>query len=466
MKFTTRLLTLGAVLATCIAQGNAQTTYSGYFLDNYTYRFQMNPAFGNEKNFVSFPALGNLNLAFRGNLNLSDVIYSRDGRTMLFTNPMISAAEVMGNVGDKNRLGTNNKLDILSVGFKGFGGYNTVSIGAVVNANVSVPGSFFSLAKEGITNKTYDIKNLFGYADAYAQIALNHSREIKQVPGLRVGAAVKFLIGAGAVDFKFNRAELSLGQDSWSAVTNADIYASLTGFRFDHDVYDVKRPVAGEPAQREYVSGGNLDDGFGLNGFGMGFDLGAEYTWGDWHFSAAVLNLGFMAWGKTQWASTNGDQTISTDAYTFNANDDADNSFDNEWDRFTDNLGKLYQLEDKGELSSHTRALAATLNFAADYELPVYRRLHFGLLNSTTINGPYTWTQFRLSANVCPVNWVSADVNMVAGTYGVGFGWLLNFHTTGINFFVGMDHTIGKLSKQFIPLKSNADLNLGINFPF
>ena len=52
------------------------------------------------------------------------------------------------------------------------------------------------------------------------------------------------------------------------------------------------------------------------------------------------------------------------------------------------------------------------------------------------------------------------------GDYGVGFGWLLNLHTTGFNFFVGTDHTMGKLSKQFVPLNSNADLNIGINFPF
>lgn len=119
-----------------------------------------------------------------------------------------------------------------------------------------------------------------------------------------------------------------------------------------------------------------------------------------------------------------------------------------------------------GELSSRTRAMAATINVGVDYTLPMYRHLHFGLLNSTRINGSYTWTQFRLSANVNPVKWVSADVNVVAGTYGVGFGWLLNLKTKGFNFFVGMDHTVGKLAKQGIPLKSNADFNLGINFPF
>ena len=173
-----------------------------------------------------------------------------------------------------------------------------------------------------------------------------------------------------------------------------------------------------------------------------------------------------MKWGKTQWASTNGTKTVDTDSYIFNVNDDAPNSFDNEWDRFTDDLAKLYQLDNNGEVSSRTRALAATLNFGAQYELPAYRRLHFGLMNSTRINGPYTWTQFRLSANINPVDFLSADVNVAAGTYGIGFGWLLNIHTTGFNLFAGMDHTVGKLAKQGIPLNSNASFNFGINFPF
>lgn len=447
-----------AALILASASAGAQNTYSGYFLDNYTYRFQMNPAFGNDKNFVSFPAFGNLNLAMRGNLHLTDVVYNRGGKTVLFTNPEVGVSEAMDKFGDKNRLGVNIKEDILSAGFKAFGGYNTVSISAVANVNATLPKAFFSLAKEGVSNKTYDIKNMTGYADAYAQIALGHSRDIRQVPGLRVGATLKFLVGVGCVDFRFNRADLTLGQDSWTAVTNANIYASVGGLRFDTKVND--------KTGHRYVSGANLDDGFGLNGFGMGLDLGAEYKWNDFRFSFAVLDLGFMNWGKTAWASTDGDQTIDTDSYIFNADDDADNSFSNEWDNLTDDLSRLYELNDKGQLSSRSRALAATLNFGVDYEFPIYRKLHFGLVNSTRINGPYTWTQFRVSADVNPLKWISASANMVMGTYGVGFGWLLNLHTTGINFFVGMDHTLGKLSKQGIPLNSNADLNIGINFPF
>ena len=221
----------------------------------------MNPAFGNDKGFVSFPAIGNLNLAMRGNLHLSDVVYKRGGKTAPFTNPGIGVAEATDRFGDKNRIGSNVKAGILSAGFKAFGGYNTVSIGANANINASVPKAFFSLAKEGTPNRTYDIKDTRGYADAYADISLGHSRDVSQVPGLRVGAALKFLIGAGCADFRFNRADLTLGHDSWTAVTNADIYASVGGLRFNTKTND--------KTGHDYVSGANLDDGFSLNGFGV-----------------------------------------------------------------------------------------------------------------------------------------------------------------------------------------------------
>lgn len=443
-----------AALATVSA--SAQLTYSGYFLDNYTYGFQMNPAFGNEDNFVSMPALGNLNIAMRGNLHVADVLYNVDGKTVLFTNPDVPQSAV-NKFGNRNRISTNEKFDIMSAGFKAFGGYNTVSIGARVNVEAAVPGAFFRLAKEGIENKTYDIKNLDATANAFAQVALNHSRDIRQVPGLRVGAALKFYVGVANVDAYFNRAELQLGQDSWNAITNADIYASMNGFKYKTKFND--------HTGREYVSGADLDFK-GIQGFGIGFDLGAQYKWNDFDFSLALLDLGFISWGKTQWASTDGDREVRTDAYTFNANGDAENSFSNEWHRLRDDLSELYQLSDKGELSNRTRGLAATLNIGVGYEFPLYRPLRFGFLSSTVINGRYTWSQARISANVAPVKWFSAGANLEASTFGCGFGWLVNFYTKGINLFVGMDHTMGKLAKQGVPLNSNAALNFGLNFPF
>lgn len=460
MKSVFKYILAAAALLGTTAGLTAQNTYSGYFLRNYDYRYQMNPAIGNESNFISMPALGNLNIAARGTLNLSSVIYNRNGQTVLFTNPLVSANEVMSNVHDSNYIGANVKLNVLSAGFKAFGGYNTISINAVSDVNAGIPGSFFSLAKEGISNKSYDITDLGANAIGYGEVILGHSRDIKQVPGLRVGLNVKFLVGIANVEAKFNKAHLTLNENAWTATTNADVYANIGGFEYEHDIND--------ESGREYVSGANLDgDGsIGPNGFGVAFDLGATYKWRDFNFSVAVLDLGFINFKDTRMASTQGDRTVNTDAYTFNINDDATNSFDNEFDKLTSELENLYQLSDMGNIGSRKRNLNATLNIGVEYELPVYRKVHFGLLSTTRIAGAYTWTEARLSANYAPGKCFSLNVNGVAGTCGFGFGWLLNLHAPGFNLFLGMDRTLGEVTKQFVPTSSNASFNFGLNFPF
>ena len=94
MKINNKFLMAAGMIAASVSSLSiqAQNTTSGYFLDNYTYRYQMNPAFGNETNFVSFPGLGNLNLAMRGSMHLTDIFHVVDGKTVLFTNPEVSAS--------------------------------------------------------------------------------------------------------------------------------------------------------------------------------------------------------------------------------------------------------------------------------------------------------------------------------------------------------------------------------------
>ena len=42
----------------------------------------------------------------------------------------------------------------------------------------------------------------------------------------------------------------------------------------------------------------------------------------------------------------------------------------------------------------------------------------------------------------------------------------MNVHTPGFSFFLGMDHTLGKLAKQGVPLNSNGSVNLGLSVLF
>ena len=250
MKINNKFLMAAGMIAASVSSLSlqAQNTTSGYFLDNYTYRYQMNPAFGNETNFVSFPGLGNLNLAMRGSMHLTDIFHVVDGKTVLFTNPEVSAS-FLNNVPKVGRIGFDLKENILSGGWKAWGGYNTVSINARAFGVINVPRTFLELMKEGLSNRTYSISDMSASASAWAEIALNHSREIPMIPGLRVGAAVKFELGMANVQANFREADLTLGTDAWTARTNADIYMNLGKTRFATELNNENRP---------YVSG--IDD--------------------------------------------------------------------------------------------------------------------------------------------------------------------------------------------------------------
>lgn len=455
MTINIRSMALCAMAIVC-AGAAAQNTRSGYFLEDYTYRFQMNPAFENSRNFIAMPALGNLNVSMDGTLNVSDVIYNVNGRTTTFMNPGVSASEVLGNLSDKNRIGADVKMTVLAGGFKAWGGYNTIAINARASLEAHLPKSIFSLLKEGVSNNTYDISDLGAFANVYGEIALGHSHKINDQ--WRVGGALKFLVGGGYLDATLNQASLTLGENDWTVTTDAEISANVKGLRYETDVND--------KTNHRYVNGAEIDGG-GINGFGVAFDLGAVYKPArDWTVSLALLDLGFINWSNNMLASTNGVKTFNTDRYTFNVDDTKPNSFENEWENIKNDISALYELDDMGDTGSKSRMLGATMNVGVEYTLPVYRRLTFGLLNTTRIQGEYSWTDFRLSANVAPAKCFDASVNMSAGTFGVGFGWLLNFHTKGFNMFVGMDRTMGKVTKQFVPLSSNASVNFGMNFPF
>lgn len=444
-----------AALVTSAAASTAQAqNRSAYFLDNYAYNYQMNPAMAvDRKCDISFPALGNFNFGVMGNTGVKSFIYNTpDGRTTTFLNPEISASEVMSNIKTNNRLGLALREGILSVGFRGLGGYNHVSINAVANAQVRIPGALVSFLKEGVSNRTYEIGRVDAHADAYAEIALNHSREIKAVPGLRVGASVKFLVGIGNVDINLDKADLVLGENSWNAVTNGVARVNMKGVRWQYDHND-----AGTP----YVNGVEADNLSAPNGYGLAFDLGATYKLGtDWKFGFGITDMGFIHWSNTALATTNGDRAFRTNDYILDPDD-----FDASWDSMKDDLMSLYQLSGEDEAGSHTRALAATMSISAEYTLPVYRKVSFGLLNTTRMTNRFAWTEFRLSANYTPVKWFGLGVNYGLGTFGNSFGWIINIAPKGFNLYVGMDHTLGKLAKQYVPLNSNAQLSFGINFP-
>lgn len=460
MKTYIKSIIVAAAAATAMGAA-AQNLESGYFVENYTYRYQLNPAFGLDRNFVSMPALGNLNFGLNGSLGVSDVLYVADGRTVTFMNPKVPVSKVLSNIGNSNTFSLDLRETLLAGGFKAWGGYNAITIDARAGLDLRIPGSAFRMLKEGVSNKEYEIANLKAHADAYLTVALNHSRQINKE--WRVGAALKLQFGAGNADVDLRKAHLNLGENEWTVTSDGDIHVNAKGFKYKTDV--------NEDTGHRYVNGADYKDP-GMSGFGLAFDLGAVYSpkslpvLSDFEFSAAILDLGFISWTNDMLASTNGEQRFTTDDYIFNVDNDAPNSFKHEFDNMKDDISKIYELDDMGDMGGRSRMMGLTFNIGVKYSLPVYRALSFGLLNTTRVQSNFNWTDFRLSANIAPCKVFDAGINLSAGTFGVGMGWLLNLHCPGFNLFAGMDHLPLKYAKQGVPLSSNASMNFGINFMF
>lgn len=462
MKHRNRLSALSLLAMTSLA-ASAQFTQSGYFNDGYMFRHDINPAIANRQSYVAFPALGNINIAQRGNVGIGDFVYERGGETVTFMHPDVSVSDATKPFSHKVRMENDLRLDLFSVGVAGKkGGYTTVSAGVRSNLSLMLPGQLFRLAKEGPANDSYDLSDFRANLDAYGEVAVGHSRKIGDK--LSVGGKVKFLLGMAHIDANADGTNLTLGDDQWEATANAELNASLNGLELVNKT--VMRGPEGQQTPREVLDDYSLDT-MGLGGFGAAIDLGATYNLLDMvTFGVAVVDLGFIRWNNNHVASTDGPHSVSTGEFVFSADPDADNSFEDEMERLGDAVQDIYELTYMGDKGGTTRMLGATLNLSAEYAMPFYKKFTVGLLNTTRLQGERTWNETRLSLNVAPVKWFALSVTGAAGTFGPSFGGMVSLHPKGFSLYAGFDSLPTPISKDGIPLGSSFQGNFGIVFPF
>lgn len=457
--FTAALMAVGCSAA-------AQTINSAYFTEDYKFRHMLNPAFGNEQNYVSIPALGNISVNTHGNFGYRDVIMSNpmypslsDKKMTTFLNPYISAEDALSGFSTgNNRITGDVSLTILSAGFKAFGGYNTIEINSRTTTGVSLPYELFEFAKN-TGNHSYNIGDINAHAQSFAEIAFGHSRQINDK--LRLGAKLKVLVGLGRADVKMRNMKADLtAEDKWTITGEATADVSMKGFSYVSEEKEYNIEGSGT-----YERVNNVDlDGVDVGGFGMAIDLGGVYEINeDWTVSASVLDLGFISWTNDMLAENRSKSFVFNGFHDVSVTSDRGEEIDTKVDRYGDQLADFANLTDMGDKGGRSTGIGATINVGAEYTLPVYRKVSFGALCTSRINGAYSWTEGRLSANYAPLNWLDGGVSFAVNSFTTSMGWVLNLHPKGYNFFIGMDHILGKTSKEMIPLSSNASLTVGMN---
>lgn len=433
----------------------AQALRTGYFLKGYSYRHRLNPALMNDQHYISFPILGSVNLNTSGALGLSDLVYdSPDGNGLVtFMHPSVNADEFMERISSGNRLALGVDLNIFSMGFFGMGGYNTFDIALHSNTALNIPYDVFRFLKTTASG-TYDFANLNIATRNYFDIALGHSHKLSD--DFTFGVRLKALLGVAYANLLVDRMNVEMSGERWMIDAKGHVGMALGG-------------------QFTYAGDGRLNgyDGakLGIQGFGLGVDLGFEYDLGNIGteglvMSVSATDLGFMRWKNVSTAG------FAPDPYVFEGFDNIalggaeGTTIEEHMEALGNDLGNMFVLGDNG-VADKDEALSATLHIGLEYKMPFYDKMSAALLFTNRFNKIYPCHQLSLMLNFSPAKWLNFAISGTNSNLGMGWGAMLNIHCSGFNLFVGSDHFIGAVNKQYIPLKNmNSSVSLGLNIPF
>lgn len=442
------------IVAISAFNAQAQNSVSSYFLDGSFYNYKMNPAMKAERPFFSI-ALGNLSLGTKGNIGITDFIYPYgDDKLTTFMSGTVDKDMFLSKLPQNMRVNVGLNENIFTGGFRMLGGYTTIDLSINSSTSIMLPKGLFEFAKKGLAESAYSFSGLAVNSLEYAAFTIGHSREVYK--GLRVGANLKYIAGLAHANVMVNKLNVELNDQHWMAESYATAQAALY---CDADVLVDEEGVInnfeigkiGAPA---------------ASGFGV--DLGVEYDMDAFvpglTVSASIVDLGQIYW-KHMMKANSTDARVEFNGFNEFDYNTAETTFNDELNRLADDASKLVEFNYAGKANGAT-TLDAKMYLGAEYEMPFYKPLSVGVMynhNFSTFD-VNKWYQVRGYVNIAPTKWVSASVNYGYSTFGQAFGWMLNFHPAGFNFFIGSDFMITKVTPQYIPLNDlNAHVNIGIS---
>lgn len=457
---TIKHATMVAMMAAMTMGTSAQALRSAYFSDSYIYRHNMNPALANDDGYVSFPLLGNMSLDLGMTFGVSDFIKKGPNGTLVTAlHPSVSAPEFINDLPDELKMKESFDMTILSIGFNGLGGYNTLEFGVHEQVGMQLPKDMFVFMKEMQAGKKYEFSDLRMNARGWVDVAYGHSHAIGEA--LRIGAKVKLLVGVVNFDANLDGAEAYFGQDKWQMKLHGNITMGTPG------------GAMFETNKDGYVDGiGDFDIGSGIAGWGYSVDLGATYDMEEivegLKLSAAVTDLGSITWEDCAYAYNEG-TPFEFGGFTNLAMHDnqGSGSLNDQWDALSDDLDKMLNLR-LGSRKDVTESLAATVTGGVEYEMPFYRNLSVGLLYTQRFDKMFGFQEGRAVLNFAPGKVFDMSVSGAMSNWGTSLGGVLNLHLAGLNLFVGSDYVYtGKVNSDMVPLeKSGLNLQVGLNLPF
>jgi len=446
----------------------AQNIRTAYFMDNATHRHQLNPAFQNRTGYVGIPVLAGIQVGAGTNTMSVGNLFTPYGNGLAtFMHSSVDANTFLNTLKKNNHFDIDFSIPVLSTAFHTKVGFFTFDVSAKGYGGMSLPKDLFEFMKLGLSSEngqTYNFGNLKFDASSYVDVAVGYSRVIDE--RLTVGGKAKVLLGIADMQIRYDDVSATLTEDLWSMTAQGSADIAMTGLTAKYN-------------SDNKIDGFDHNSQYGIAGAGFGVDLGATYKTVDLFdgiagdildnmtFSAAIIDLGFINWGKSNSIKAiAGGDTFEFNGFDLDFADDSNApSIEDQLSDLSNDLGDIFNFTGTAP-TSRNRMLRATLNLGAEYAM-LDDKISFGLLSSTRFGAPRTWSELTLSSNFQPVRWFGATLSysFIHSKFQT-FGWALNFFSPkAINFFIGSDYMYTKVSTQYIPLTSALNFNFGLSVP-
>jgi hypothetical protein len=446
-----------------ISSAFGQSAHTEYFMSSSYFKTSFNPALRPTRGYIGIPGLTNISLGYRTNtFALDNFLYpgvGENGKTGLFLNENVSYDQFMSGISDQNYLNLDLNETLLGFGFYVGNAFLTFDASLKVNAEVNIPKDVFDFLKKGValdgSDKIYDLSGVSADAIAYGQIGLGGSFPLLD-NSLLLGAKVNVLLGIANGRASLDEMKLNIGKDRWSVTgTQASIQTALKGLKPRYN-YENR------------FDGFDSDDvAIGVNGFGVGFDLGAAFKLGylvedkasflnNFTVSAAVTDLGFINWDKAN------SLYLATDPKDIPISGDKEISFENSENIFADleeSFKDAYNFKEKpNEIEGKTN-LKAKFNWGIEYAFS--KKINVGLLSTTWLNSTKAISEYTVGGAIKPIRGVEAGLSY-SFIYGGFQTFGLSLHL-GSFFYIASDYVFPKTNSMFIPVSAKA-LNVQVGF--
>lgn len=370
-----KYLILAFYALSCVAS-SAQTQFSAYFMKDLSISSQLNPSYSSTKGYLSIPVIGNIgygmNVAGSSPLKLLKAISGTD----LYNDNLYDG------LSDETKLGLNIRMDIINLGISKGNSFWSVNASVRGQFNSTIPRSFIDYYRNTmIYDESYgsdyrtdiDIQNFNMKMNAYAEIGVGYSHKFNEK--LSVGGRVKLLLGLMDLNMQIDRMALKMNLPSDPYDENAWVGNPEYGGYAETDAFI--RAAYGKGTALGFDETGRLQGlefgGFGIAGYGAGFDLGVSYSPIErLNLYASALDMGMIKWKESSvsMAETNASESVNITQDNFEQYI--------EDDIFSPDMFSMQKKKSEG----YKTKLNTTLMIGGEYKLGAYKQFGVGAIYS------------------------------------------------------------------------------------